>query len=110
METNMENKMREENRLLNLTDDEWVRLIDGYSEDSLLQHCCANISALRDELITMLRCGRNRSASDWELKELRDKLQWVAYGHEIAEKPVFKKLIAEVGGLSDEHHAQTKRI
>ena len=96
-----------EERLLGLTDDEWIRLIDGDSEDSLLQVCCANISALRDQLISMLRGGRFRKAQTYEIQLLQRNLKWVVDGHDVLlESPIFKKLIDAVGGLPEEHESQ----
>lgn len=40
-----------------LTDTEWMQLIDSAREDSALPGCCANISALRDVIITVARNG-----------------------------------------------------
>lgn len=41
---------------IDLTDEEWMSLIDGTRPDGL-QSCCANISALRDEIISLARMG-----------------------------------------------------
>lgn len=40
-----------------LTDGEWMSLIDGTRGVGTLQKCCANISALRDEIIQIARDG-----------------------------------------------------
>jgi len=58
---------------ITLTDAEWISLIDCADDDSGLPICCANISALRDELIGVIRNGRNNPLSQWELDELIKK-------------------------------------
>lgn len=41
---------------IELTDAEWMSLIDGTRSDGL-QSCCANISDLRDHIISLARMG-----------------------------------------------------
>ena len=74
---------------LTLTDSEWIQLIDGESDDSQLGICCANISALRDEFVSIIRYGRH-SISDWSLSDLKQKLKWVADGHKLT--PLLQKV------------------
>lgn len=80
---------------ITLTDSEWISLIDGDSEDSQLPRCCANISALRDELIHIIREGRNEDIMDYRIQWLKDKLTWVADGHDLT--PLLKKVCDQIG-------------
>jgi hypothetical protein len=66
-----------ENIKLNLTDSEWISLVDGNSDDSSLPVCCANVSALRDVFIHIIRNGRNTDLPSWTLEDLRQKLKMV---------------------------------
>jgi hypothetical protein len=47
---------------IDLTDSEWMSLIDG-TRDGGLQKCCANISNLRDAIIQIARDGGRYHAS-----------------------------------------------
>ena len=85
---------------LNLTDQEWVQLIDGQSEDSELPICCANISRLRDRFVSILRGGRNNDIMDFELEHLKQELKWVADGHELT--PLLQKVCEQIGFNPDE--------
>lgn len=92
---------------LNLTDSEWIRLLDGDSDDSELPRCCANISALRDELMIHVREGRNRPIPDYRLRDLKQKIKWAMDGHDFPKRkfPVLNKIIDAVGPL-EEHKPQ----
>lgn len=90
---------------INLTDSEWISLLDGEIEGSQLPRCCANISALRDVFMSIVRDGRNDDIQDWQIQDLRQKLKWVADGHDIENFPVLMKVVECVGGLPEEHEA-----
>lgn len=77
-----------------LTDTEWMDLIDGERPDGL-QRCCANISALRDWIISLARAGGQTNFIT--LKELRRTLGWVCADHEIDGIPALVKLRTQVG-------------
>lgn len=97
---------------LELTDAEWISLLDGTSDNSSLPTCCANISALRDELIHILRNGRNEPIRSWELDGLKQKLQWAANGHEFKNLPVIQKICKQLDfdPLKDKHEPQIMEI
>lgn len=80
---------------IKLTDTEWILLLDGQDEDSELGSCCANISALRDVFVQLVRSGRNSERQDWELRDLKQKIKWVSDGHELT--PLLKKVCAQIG-------------
>jgi hypothetical protein len=74
---------------LDLTDAEWMSLIDGERDDGL-QRCCANISALRDCLIGAARSGGE--VHTFEVDQLRMTLGWVLDGHDIDGIPALVKV------------------
>lgn len=80
---------------LNLTDSEWISLLDGESDDSQLGTCCANISSLRDQFMLLVRSGRNEEIMEWELTDLKRKIKWVADGHELS--PLLIKICEQIG-------------
>lgn len=88
--------MEKEIRLV-LTDSEWISLIDGSDDHSGLPTCCANISALRFDLITIIRNGRNNPLSNWEVEGLIQKLQWCYDGHDLEDLPVIQKICKQIG-------------
>ena len=79
---------------LQLTDSEWIQLLDGESDDSGLQSCCANISALRDVFVQIVRAGRSNELMSWVLDDLKQKLKWVADGHELP--PLLRKVCEQI--------------
>lgn len=82
---------------IELTDSEWISLLDGDAEDSSLPTCCANISALRDSFVSILRNGRGRDIMSWEIDALKQKLKWVIDGHDIEDMPVLQKVAEQIG-------------
>lgn len=74
---------------IELTDSEWMSLIDGEREDGL-QRCCANISDLRDCLIGVARAGGE--VHTFEVERLRMTLGWVLDGHDIGGIPALVKV------------------
>jgi hypothetical protein len=90
---------------LDLTDSEWLSLLDG-GDASELGICCANISALRDELFFIVRQGRHEELPNWTLDDLRQKLKWVADGHDLT--PTLKKLCVQLD-LDPDTAKHTKR-
>jgi hypothetical protein len=87
---------------LNLTDSEWVKLIDGNSDDSELPVCCANVSALRDALMRIVRNGRSSPISAFDLPELRKTLGWYCSGHDMT--PLLQKVADQVGFKPEDTH------
>lgn len=79
---------------LNLTDSEWLQLLDGQSDDSELSACCANVSALRDVFFQIVREGRNEEIMDWVVRDLKQKIKWVAGGHELT--PLLRKICEQI--------------
>lgn len=78
-----------------LTDTEWMQLIDGNREDSSLPVCCANISALRDFVIDMARNGGE--VNMFTEKQLEMTLGWCVLGHDLGEFPVLVKMCEQLG-------------
>lgn len=74
---------------IELTDAEWVSLIDQH--DIGLPSCCANISALRDTIITILRDGRQIDPF-FNGPEFIRTLCWVEGSHDMGDLPVINKL------------------
>lgn len=95
---------------LDLTDQEWMQLLDGDCEDSQLQACCANISALRDVLVGIVRRGRKEPLSSWEMQRLQQTMGWVADGHDLT--PLLKKVCQQIGfdPAAQEGHEPLKEI
>lgn len=66
-----------------LTDTEWMELIDGSdNRDNNLGMCCANISALRDSIFSIARCG-NGEVFEFEKKDIEQKVSWCLSGHDL---------------------------
>lgn len=97
---------------ITLTDQEWIQLLDGNSDDSELPVCCANVSALRDVLGQVVRNGRHHEIEVFTADNLRQKLKWVTDGHELTKLPVLKKLAEQVGfdEASETHKPQPMEI
>ena len=74
-----------------LSDSEWMDLIDQYRFS--LPSCCANISALRDCIITAARNGGVMTS--WHHKQLIEKLDWYTEGHEFT--PLLEKICIQIG-------------
>ena len=87
---------------LELTDAEWLQLLDGENDDSELPTCCANISALRDSLMSHVRAGRNRAIPSWKVREITQRLGWVADGHDLT--PLLKKVCKQLNYTPGEEH------
>ncbi len=97
---------------IELTDSEWISLLDGNAEDSGLPICCANISALRDQLVSIVRDGRNSDIMKWEIDDLKQKIKWVIDGHDIEGLPLIKKIADQIGFDFEtvEHEPQTLEL
>lgn len=81
---------------LELTDSEWMSLIDGESDDTQLGKCCAAISELRDILVQILRDGRNRDLEKWEIRDLKRNItNCFPDGHNPSE--LIKKISSQIG-------------
>lgn len=79
---------------ISLSDEEWMSLIDGTREGGLTV-CCANISALRDEIISIARNGG--TIQQWDEAGLQVKINWVLDSHEIDKIPALVKFIEQTG-------------
>ena len=90
---------------ISLTDTEWMDLIDGSRPDGL-QKCCANISSLRDCIISAARDGGE--VHRFEVEQFRQTLGWVVDSHEIAGIPALDKLRDQIGLRNDPQHEPTK--
>ncbi len=89
---------------IKLTDSEWMDLIDGSRPDGL-QKCCANISALRDCIISAARDGGEVHA--FAVNQFRMTLGWVVAGHDLSSIPALVKLRDQVGLAEDPEHSPT---
>mgnify|MGYP005997610877 CR=1 FL=1 len=98
-----------ENIFLNLTDSEWIGLIDGEAEDSHLPKCCSNMSELRDVLISIVRNGRNDEVPFYLINDLKRTLKWVADGHDLSNFKVLQKIV-NIVGIAEEHEKQSIEI
>lgn len=78
-------------KIQSLTDAEWMQLIDQTADG--LPYCCANISALRDDIISLARCGREYTEYVHRDEVVRH-YHWVVGGHEPL--PLVEKLFAEI--------------
>lgn len=80
---------------IDLTDTEWIQLIDGSSKGSKLNACCGPVSELRDEIIQIVRDGRNRDRKEFELKFLYKALDnFIGSGHGL--NPTLQKLCEQI--------------
>jgi hypothetical protein len=82
-----------------LTDTEWMSLIDKEREG--LQACCANISELRDQIITIAREGA--MLAPWNGLAFLRAYRVCRDGHEISDEthPTLMKLVREVAESMD---------
>ena len=79
---------------LQLSDAEWLQLLDGEAADSALPKCCPNVAALRDVFVMIVRNGRTR-LSPFEAAELRRHLGWVANAHPLT--PLVHEVCKQIG-------------
>lgn len=77
---------------IELTDREWVSLID--QEEDALPTCCSNISALRDEIIDILRQGK--TLYNWNILNFLRAYHWSVSGHEFDDMAVLQKFFDQV--------------
>lgn len=94
---------------IQLTDSEWMDLIDGSdNRDNNLGMCCENVSALRDEIIDFARNGGH--TYEFCLTTFKQTLKWVLDGHSIDGIPALIKLCEQLEINVDEleHSKQTK--
>jgi len=85
---------------LELTDTEWMSVIDANRDG--LPRCCANISALRDCLISAAREGGEIHL--FAIDRLRMTLGWVLKDHEIDQLPVLGKIRTQLDLTGDQEH------
>lgn len=90
---------------LDLTDAEWMSLIDGEREGGLMR-CCANISALRDVLIGAARDGGEVHL--FAVESLRHTLGWVLDGHDIDGIPALVKVREQLDLADRPPHVPSK--
>jgi hypothetical protein len=95
--------MTEEKVQIVLTDEEWMSIIN--KERDGLPPCCANVSNLRDEIISIARAD---GASFYTYHDhLKIKLGWVFPEHG-EPSPAIQKIIGQIGWTPPEdaqHHA-----
>lgn len=72
---------------LDLTDEEWMSVLDMEREG--LPYCCANISALRDELLSIARYG---GTVEWRKTGLARAFVWAEDSHDFSQLPVMVKI------------------
>lgn len=84
---------------IELTDAEWMSLIDQTDEG--LPYCCANISTLRDDIISIARYGRELSA--WSATRFLRHMYWCR--GEVEDLPVVQKLFQQV--IANPNHKKT---
>lgn len=101
---------------IHLTDEEWMSLINGDRDG--LPRCCANVSALRDDLIAL---ARNSGRLDLFAKSsIAMHLTWVFPEHDVPSVAMQKVLDhfditpfgeddAEVAEVVTEHYAKRHR-
>lgn len=92
---------------IELTDAEWMSLIDGDRPGGLTA-CCANISALRDVIISAARTGGEVHA--FEVANFRRTLGWVLDGHEVDEIPALVRLREQVGAEDPPPHEPRREL
>jgi hypothetical protein len=79
---------------IELSDEEWMSLIDGTREGGLAI-CCANVSALRDDIISAARNGGTVLIFNEEL--IKENMGWVDDSHDIGDIPALVKLRQQLG-------------
>jgi len=84
---------------IELTDSEWMSLIDGTRD---LQRCCANISELRDCIISVVREGC--VINTFAIERFKMTLGWVLDGHEIDSIPALVKIREQLGLAGHQVH------
>lgn len=90
---------------LDLTDSEWISLIDGESDDSQLPKCCANVSSLRDVFVDIVRGGRKEDMTGFQERDLKQRLVWLAGGHDLT--PLIQNICEQIGfDPKNEEHTQ----
>lgn len=90
---------------VDLTDGEWMSLLDG--ERDGLPRCCANVSALRDVLMQVVRGGGE--VDTFTMLGLERAFGWFVEGHDLPEGGALEKLARQVGlplEVPDEHPKQ----
>lgn len=87
---------------IELSDSEWMSLIDGSDERHGLLICCANVSALRDRILTIARHGGY--VHDMDLDMLKEVTGWVEDSHDLEDLPAFVKLRNQLGMEHQPHN------
>lgn len=80
--------------IFDLTDAEWMSLIDGSEERDGLMVCCGNISGLRDRIISFARNARGPQY-EWEFIHFARALGAAEDGHNL-DIPALNKLRAQL--------------
>jgi hypothetical protein len=92
---------------IELSDTEWMDLIDGDRPNGLAA-CCANISALRDEIISAARSGGEIHA--FQIDRFRIVLGWVLDGHDIDGIPALSRLREQIDASGSQQHTAQREI
>jgi hypothetical protein len=88
---------------ITLTDEEWMSVIN--KERDGLPPCCANVSALRDEIIGLARDDGYSFFTDHD--RLRVALGWVFPDHDVP-SPAVQKIIDQIGWVPAEDGTHEK--
>lgn len=91
---------------IDLSDSEWMSLIDGSDKRGGLTRCCANISELRDEIMSL---ARNAGDGVFTMHIERFKVIYgqAADSHDLTSIPALAKLVAQLGiSAEDVEHVQ----
>lgn len=78
---------------ITLSDSEWMSLLDA--ERDGLPRCCANVSALRDVVQSIVRDGCE--VTGLTSHQLEIKFVWFLEGHDLDEDGALAKLARQVG-------------
>lgn len=78
---------------IELSDFEWMELLDGEREG--LARCCANVSALRDAIMQVVRGGCEVNVFD--RSQLERTFGWFLEGHDLVPDGSLAKLAAQAG-------------
>lgn len=84
---------------IELTDSEWMSVLDQTRDG--LPYCCANISALRDDLFNIVRYGCEMA--QWNILSFFTHYKWVKDGHEL-NSPALNKIFDQL--MQNEHCAK----
>jgi len=82
---------------IELTDTEWMQLVDGERQDSQLPTCCGNVSALRDSIIVLAR--QNGHCDLYSATKFLKCYEFVADGHDLSSLFVLQKIKSQISSF-----------